>query len=257
MASTATASSPSPATATAAAPTHLDSEEVVHVTGLAQVNRATGIYYPASWRTMDQADADFGSSSPVVITVPGATPSTHRRGHREGRTLLPAQPGEPRRHGAVTSSTSRRGRRRHERSAAALAAYVSASGVHVVMNASNTRVRRGVRQGIVSVLVTPGAPPTAKARGARAGGNTSPIATSTDGKDETIVWYMNGNGLNGVDGDTGASVFAAARAPAAASAVDLAHRRQGPHRRRRRRPALLLVGALGAAPAPDERPGKT
>jgi hypothetical protein len=36
--------------------------------------------------------------------------------------------------------------------------------------------------------------------------STSPIATSTDGKNETVVWYLNG-ALTAVDGDTGATLY--------------------------------------------------
>src|SRR5205085_1610409 len=57
-------------------PNHADSEEVVKVTGMAQVDRTAGRFWPSSWRNMDQNDLDFGSVSPVVITVPGATPGT-------------------------------------------------------------------------------------------------------------------------------------------------------------------------------------
>src|SRR5262249_25147465 len=57
-------------------PNHAYSEEVVHVTGLAQVNRATGIFYPTGWKGMDQGDLDFGSVSPVVISVGASTPGT-------------------------------------------------------------------------------------------------------------------------------------------------------------------------------------
>ena len=32
-------------------------------------------FYPSTWARMDRADADFGSVNPMVITVPGATPS--------------------------------------------------------------------------------------------------------------------------------------------------------------------------------------
>ena len=87
---------------------------------------------------------------------------------------------------------------------AAQAAYVSTTGVHVVMNASNTNCPMGTNGGIISVLVGPGKPPTATVAWC-AGGGQSPIATSPDGKIETIVWNYNG-GLKGYDGDTGAPV---------------------------------------------------
>ena len=39
------------------------------------------------------------------------------------------------------------------------------------------------------------------------GGDASPIATSTNGKDDTIVWLSAGGALKGVDGDTGAMIY--------------------------------------------------
>lgn len=38
-------------------------------------------------------------------------------------------------------------------------------------------------------------------------GSTSPIATTTDGMSDAIVWYASNNQLRGVDGDTGAAIY--------------------------------------------------
>jgi hypothetical protein len=181
--------------------THLDSEEVVHVTGMAQVDRTTGIYYPASWRTMDGSDLDFGAVSPVVITVPGATPptlvaATSKDGHFY--LLNPDSLGGMAGHlldlQIAGSGMSIR---------AAQAAYTSTTGVHVAMNASNVNCPAGMNGGLVSVLVS--SQKSASVAWCAAAGNSSPMATSTDGKNETIVWIYN-NGIKGYDGDTGASV---------------------------------------------------
>jgi hypothetical protein len=63
---------------TVGANTHADSEEVVRVTGMATVTRNNAnIFYPSDWRDhLDANDLDFGSNSPVLISVPGATPAT-------------------------------------------------------------------------------------------------------------------------------------------------------------------------------------
>jgi hypothetical protein len=183
--------------------THFDSEEVVHVTGLAQVNRTTGLFWPTEWRYMDENDLDFGSVSPVVITVPGSAPSTlvaatAKHGHFY---LL-----DPNNLGGMAGSLVDLTIADDGMSIrAAQSAYVSATGVHVVMNASNTHCPPGMNGGIISVLVSPGSPPSAKVAWCAGGGNQSPIATSTDGKNETVVWNYDG-GLKGYDGDTGASV---------------------------------------------------
>jgi hypothetical protein len=184
-------------------PNHADSEEVVHVTGLAQVNRTTGIYYPSGWKGMDQGDLDLGSVSPVVITVPGATPATMIAATAKDGHFYLLNPSNLGGMGGHIVDLQIAGGGMSIK--AAQAAYTSTTGVHVVMNAGNAMCPAGTNGGIISVLVNPGAPPSAKVAWCAGGGNTSPMATSTDGKNETIVWVYNG-GLRGYDGDTGASV---------------------------------------------------
>jgi len=182
--------------------THLDSEEVVHVTGMAQVDKTTGLFWPNEWRNMDQNDLDFGSVSPVVITVPGSAPATMVAAtakHGHFYLLDPANLGGM---GKPLQDLTIAGGGMSIR--AAQAAYTSTTGVHVVMNASNAMCPAGTNGGIISVLVKPGSPATASVAWC-AGGGQSPIATSTDGKNETVVWNYN-NGLHGYDGDTGAVV---------------------------------------------------
>jgi hypothetical protein len=59
-------------------PAHLDSEQVVRLTGLATLDRSSvkNFYYPAVWQAMDASDQDFGSNSPVYLEMAGASPST-------------------------------------------------------------------------------------------------------------------------------------------------------------------------------------
>ena len=196
---------------TAGVATHADSEEVVHLTGLAQVNRTTGIFYPGSWRAMDGADADFGSSSPVAVTLGGSTVLAAVTKNGQFFLLSPTSLGgmdgqlakidiAPEGTAGDIPMSIR----------AAPAAYTSSTGVHVVLNAGNTATfcpAGTTSNGTISIVLTPGTTPSAKVAWCAGGGATSPIATSIDGTNETIVWFMNG-GLNGVDGDTGASIFA-------------------------------------------------
>src|SRR5260370_8737540 len=54
---------------------HVDSEEVVRLTGLAQLTRNNNnIFFPTRSASMDTGDLDFGSNTPVVFDVPRATP---------------------------------------------------------------------------------------------------------------------------------------------------------------------------------------
>ena len=102
--------------------THLDSEEVVRVTGLAEAQRDdANRFWPTIWRTgMDMGDKDFGSCSPLVIMATGGTPASlvvapAKPGHvyRLPRRQEPGRPrragGGPRRrgHGRRGRSTSR------------------------------------------------------------------------------------------------------------------------------------------------------
>ena len=50
--------------------THTDSEEVVRLTG-----PKADFFYPTDWSSFDKGDGDVGANNPMVITVPGATPS--------------------------------------------------------------------------------------------------------------------------------------------------------------------------------------
>jgi hypothetical protein len=63
---------------------------------------------------------------------------------------------------------------------------------------------------VISVLLSPGSPPTASAEWcAPLGGTvTAPIATTIDGTSNAVVWFSNGGKLTGVDGDTGKSLYA-------------------------------------------------
>jgi hypothetical protein len=180
--------------------THADSEEVVHVTGMGTVNRTTGIYYPAHWRQMDQQDADFGSVNPLIINVGGTkyVAAAAKDGHLY--LLNPANLGGMGGHvndfqistgGAMAVKTTP-------------AAFPSGGGVRIVMNAAGAVCASG-NGNIVSAVIS-GSPAKAAAGWCVNGGNASPIATSTNGTAETMVWYWN-NGLKGVDGDTGASIY--------------------------------------------------
>jgi hypothetical protein len=194
-----------------------DSNAVLRVTGMAVVDRSpANYYYPARWELMDRADADFGSSSPVYVQVPGAPKSgyvvavakdghlyfldSQRLGGMDGHVFdLKVSNGDMSVH-------------------TALASYSTAKGVYVVMSTDQGANCPGGGGGkaivSISVPVTGGEIKPAVAWCApQMGTVVSPIATSTDGKSDAIVWYMNGASLAGVDGDTGATVATAGTCP--------------------------------------------
>jgi hypothetical protein len=188
-----------------------DSEQVVRITGLGTFNRTNAnLYYPASWKAMDSSDADFGASNPIYITKPAKyVVAIAKDGHFY--LLDPANLGGMGGHvvdfqvstGAMSVKT-------------APAAYTTAKGTHIVFSTESGAMCPGggtSGKNIVSVIVPTSSPvmPTIAWCAPMTGGNgtqtTSPIATTTDGTNEAIVWYMNNGKLTGVDGDTGAVLF--------------------------------------------------
>jgi hypothetical protein len=185
-----------------------DSEEVVRITGLGTLDRNNNnLYFPSSWKQMDSQDADFGSSSPVYIEVPGATPSKYVAAvSKDGHLYLldSANLGGMAGH-KVDFMVAGTGMSLHT----AMAAYTTGMGVHVVFSTDGQGMcPSGGPSGkvIMSVSIPAGSPPAPKVAwcAALSGTVTAPIATTTDGTNEAVVWFMNGGKLTAVDGDSGA-----------------------------------------------------
>jgi hypothetical protein len=94
------------------------------------------------------------------------------------------------------------------------ASYRTAQGLYVVFSTDGGAMCPGGGGGhsVVAVRIAAGAPPvpTVAWCGALTGATTGPIATTTDGQADAIVWYLSGGKLIGLDGDTGASIYASA-----------------------------------------------
>jgi hypothetical protein len=188
---------------------HLDSEEVVHIRGMAQLDRATGVFFPGSWHDMDAQDQDFGSSSGVVFSLPGATPSTVMAAvSKNGLFFLldPANLGGMDGHlaqipvsAAFVKSTP--------------GAYRTVMGTYVLFQGGNayslcpagTSFQPSTAYS-VAVRITPGSPPTAKVAWCNGGNISGFMVTTSDGTKDTIAWLNSGGVLYGFDGDTGATV---------------------------------------------------
>ncbi|HVU52558.1 MAG TPA: hypothetical protein VHL80_17885, partial [Polyangia bacterium] len=190
---------------------HLDSEEVVRLTGMATVDTTTGRFWASDYRDMDGGDADLGASSPVYFELPGATPSTLVAAvAKNGSFYVVNSKNLGGAGGAVitmkaTNSASNGGNSVRT----AMISYATAKGRYVAFQGGAPICPAGGGGGtIMSILIKPGAPPTATTAFCAPGNtNTSPITTSTDGTNETILWYMAGGKLMAADGDTGAMIF--------------------------------------------------
>ena len=170
-------------------------------------------FYPSTWARMDRADADFGSVNPMVITVPGATPSKIvvalakdglgyllDAAQLRGTTSGSAAGGQKVMFTLANGDMSVYG---------APASYRTATGTYVVMSANGaTGCPSGSGRQVMGIRI--GASPlsaTVAWCSPMSGAATNPIATTTDGTSNAIVWFTSNGQLKGVDGDTGAVVY--------------------------------------------------
>jgi hypothetical protein len=221
-------------TASSLGPDHTtsDSEEILRLTDLAVAHRDNAnLFLPAEWiDPMNKSDKDFGSSSPAIITVPNSTPSTV--------IVAPSKPGR-----VYFLDAANLGGSKGQFAEAIVAgtnaqsvytapsAYQATSGVHVAISTGVGSVcPGGGNANVMSILMQPGTspdkPPNPKiawCAPVSTGDTTfrSPISTNSAGNADPIVWMINGDKLNGFDGETGAVVYdsGAGASPSACSGV--------------------------------------
>jgi hypothetical protein len=188
---------------------HQDSEEVVRVTGMAAVDRATGVFFPASWQAMDTADADFGAQNPIFADVPGAVPAKvvvaiAKDGHMY--LLDPKNLGGM--GGQIVDFPIASDRMAIH---TVPTAYTNDNGLHVALSIGSTAIcPPGGASGrvVLSVLIGGGGTPQPRiAWCAPLVGDGAPITTTTNGKSDGMVWYISGGSLRGVDAETGQSIY--------------------------------------------------
>lgn len=203
-----------------------DSEEVVRVTGLATFSRdAASVFVPTEWQSWDRpaGDLDFGASTPAFVPLPAGSnpPSLLVAPAKAGRLYILdgsnlsggtyPNTGGSLAELTVSNTTS-------ESVYTAPTIYTSASGLHATINvgdgaANCSGAKPKSKAAIVSTLIQPGQSPIATASwcaAAGGGGHTNypPISTTTDGVSaNALVWFINGNQLEAVDGDSGQEVF--------------------------------------------------
>jgi hypothetical protein len=155
---------------------------------------------PTNWQSLDNGDTDLGGSGPVLIDVPGATPSSLVLAlGKDGNAYLLDRGNLGGVSAPVASS--------HVSNSSiiqAAATYRTSQGTYVAFRASSSSLS--------AFRITATNPPTiVSAWSVSRNGTGSPFVTSTDGTDNTIVWVVGASGdqrLHGYDGDTGAEVFA-------------------------------------------------
>jgi len=156
-------------------------------------------WVPTNWQSLDGGDTDLGGSGPVIVDVPGATPS-----HlvvalgKDGNAYLVNRDSL----GGISAPVASLNVSSSSIIQAATA-YRTNQGTYVAFRANSSTLS--------AFRITATSPPTiATAWTKSQSGVGSPFVTSTDGTNNVIVWSVGTGGdqrLHGYDGDTGAVVY--------------------------------------------------
>jgi hypothetical protein len=158
----------------------------------------TDYWAPINWMTLDAGDTDLSGSGPILVDVPGATPSAlvvaigkDRNAYLLDRNNLGGV-SAPLAQANVSTGTI----------IGAAATYRTSTGTYVVL--------RPVSGTLTAFRITATNPPTiATGWSVSSSGRTAPFVTSTDGTNDVIVWAAGSDQrLRGYNGDTGAVVYA-------------------------------------------------
>jgi hypothetical protein len=153
---------------------------------------------PTNWTNLDSGDLDIGGSGPVIVDVPGATPSQlvvalgkDGNAYLLNRTNL----------GGITAPITSA----HVAGGSiiqAAATYKTSKGTYVVFANSGN---------LYALRISATAPPTITNVWTKSeSGSGSPFVTSTDGTNNVVVWGIGSESsqrLYGFDGDTGTNIF--------------------------------------------------
>ena len=172
-------------------------------------DRPEDFFAPADWHALDTRDADLGGTNPLPLDVPSA-------GGRRAFVLALGKDARAylldrnRLGGMGGSLASEVVATRPIRTAPAT--YPAGEGGYVAFQGPGARCPGSRRPGALTVLkIRAGSPPTLVTGWCGAlRGEGSPIITTTDGRENPIVWILGAEGddrLHGYRGDTGEPLF--------------------------------------------------
>jgi hypothetical protein len=162
----------------------------------------TDFWAPTNWQSLDNGDTDLGGSGPILVDVPGATPSALVVAlGKDGKAYLLNRSNL----GGIAAPVASANVNSSATIIQAAASYKTAAGTYVVFRGSSSTTK--------TFLINATNPPTITTTWSVTGqsGRSSPIVTSTDGTNNAIVWVVGSAGdqrLHGYNGDTGAVIFA-------------------------------------------------
>jgi hypothetical protein len=155
---------------------------------------------PTNWFQLDGGDTDLGGCGPLLVDVPGATPSSLVVAlGKDGNAYLLNRSNL----GGITAPVASL-HVSDDRIIQAAATYQTNQGTYVAFRSSSSRLA-------TFRITAPGPPAIANGWSLNRNGCGSPFVTSTDGTNNMIVWVVGTEGdqrLHGYDGDTGAVIYA-------------------------------------------------
>jgi hypothetical protein len=160
----------------------------------------TNYWAPTNWLSLDNGDIDLGGCGPVLIDVPGATPSQLALAlGKDGKAYLLKRNNL----GGITAPVA---------SAHVANSVRGQSAATYRTNQGRYFVFRNGSSAVSAYKITATNPPTIiPAWTVSQNGQGSPWVTTTDGTNNAIVWVVGAGGdqrLHGYNGDTGAVVYA-------------------------------------------------
>jgi hypothetical protein len=178
--------------------------------------KTTDFFTPSNWQSLDSGDVDLVGAGPLVLDVPGATPSAlvvamGKSGvmHLLDRSNLGGiGTGDGTNGEGVFSAQVSTGEIR-----GAAASYTTSTGTYVVFRTDGGGSScPGGGGDLVAVQITAASPPAINTVWcASSGGSGSPIVTTTDSAGSNpIVWVVGAEGSNqltGWDGESGTNVY--------------------------------------------------
>jgi outer membrane protein assembly factor BamB len=173
-------------------------------------NGTTNYWAATNWSTLDGQDLDIGGSGPLIVDVPGATPSNlvvalGKDGYAYllNRTNL----------GGITASLAK--------TSVASGSIIQAAVTY--RTAKDTYVVFANNANLNALRINATNPPTiTKVWTSFENGSGSPFVTSTDGTNNMIVWGIGAQSderLHAFDGDTGTNIFTGGAANEAMNSV--------------------------------------
>jgi hypothetical protein len=176
---------------------------------------ATDYFTPSNWHGLDNVDGDLGSSAPVLFDMPGAAQHGQLAvvGGKGGIAHLLDRANL----GGIGTGNGTAGEGLYSLRVTngwllgTKASYTSSLARYVVLwsNQGMTGCPTGFGN-LMALKVTLTPSPTLTpvwCANENGGGQGSPIATTTDGTSNALVWVVGNNVLQAFDGDTGAPVF--------------------------------------------------